>query len=105
VAGAMNESLGSLLITSSKNIARKVKGLVQSDVSGAREVSAGGAYRMTAQASLALSVGGDLTLSGGTVTFKCGGAEISASSSGVQIKAPSIRITGQSREAGKLTHK
>ncbi|TKC93671.1 type VI secretion system Vgr family protein [Polyangium fumosum] len=105
VAGAMNESLGSLMITSSKNIARKVKGLVQSDVSGTREASAGGAYRMTAQASLALSVGGDLTLSGGTVTFKCGGAEITASGGGVTIKAPTIRITGPSREAGKLTHK
>ncbi|MDI1433420.1 type VI secretion system Vgr family protein [Polyangium sorediatum] len=105
VAGAMNESLGSLMITSSKNIARRVKGLVQSDVSGTREASAGGAYRMTAQASLALSVGGDLTLSGGTVTFKCGGAEITASGGGVTIKAPSIRITGPSREAGKLTHK
>ncbi|MDI1451634.1 type VI secretion system tip protein TssI/VgrG [Polyangium sp. 6x1] len=105
VAGAMNESLGSLSITSAKNIARKVKGLVQSDVSGPREVRAGGEYRMTAQASLSLSVGGGLTLSGGTVTFKCGGAEISASGGGVSIKAPRIRITGQSREAGKLTHK
>jgi len=105
VAGAMNETLGSLSITSAKNVARKVKGLVQSDVSGAREMTAGGDYRMTAQASLSLSVGGGLTLSGGTVTFKCGAAEISASSGGVTIKAPTIRITGQSREAGKLTHK
>ncbi|MDI3291324.1 type VI secretion system tip protein TssI/VgrG [Polyangium sp. 15x6] len=105
VAGAMNETLGSLSITSAKNIARKVKGLVQSDVSGAREVSTGGTYRMTAQASLSLSVGGSLTLSGGTVTFKCGASEISASGGGVTIKAPTIRIKGQSREAGKLTHK
>ncbi|MRG98537.1 type VI secretion system Vgr family protein [Polyangium spumosum] len=105
VAGAMNESLGSLSITSAKNVARKVKGLVQSDVSGTREVAAGGEYRMTAQASLSLLVGGSLTLSGGTVTFRCGAAEVSASGGGVTIKAPTIRITGQSREAGKLTHK
>jgi len=105
VAGAMNESLGSLSITSGKGIARKVRGLAQSNVEGAREESAGGEIRMVAKASLSLSVGGSLSLTGGVVTFKCGAAEISASGGGISMKAPTIRITGTSKLAGGLTHK
>ena len=93
-----------LSITSAKNIARKIKGLAESNVSGARKAEAGGEYRMTSQATLKLSIGGSLALSAGTVTFSCGGATVTASSSGVHLSAPSIRITGSSKESGKLTH-
>jgi type VI secretion system secreted protein VgrG len=104
VLGGMRETLGAQAITSTKNIARKVTGAIKSDVRGPRRVSAGGEYKMTAQAMLTLDVGGVLSIAGGSVTFKCGAAEITASKSGVYLKAPTITITGASYHTGTLTH-
>lgn len=104
VAGAMNESLGSLSIASAKNITRKIKGIMTSDVAGARNVEAGGDYRINIQSAGKLSIGGSLSLAARTVAFRCGSSEIIASGQGVTIKSPTIRITGSSSHLGKLTH-
>jgi type VI secretion system secreted protein VgrG len=104
VAGAMNETAATLAIESATSVARKIKGVVTSDVAGARAMQAGGEYRMTAKGALKLSVGGSLGISGGTITFKCGASELVASSGGVSIHSVKIRITGSSSHSGKLTH-
>ena len=105
VAGGMAESLGSLNLGSDGVIAKKVLGLMRSTVSGALNVSAGTEYKMVAKASLTLKVTGTLEIVGDPVTFKCGASEISATSGGLKISAPSIKITGSSKQSGSLTHK
>lgn len=105
VGGGMNESLAELHIETGGVIARKVLGLYKSTVNGPLEVSAAGEYRLHAKTTLSIKVDGNLTISRDTVTFKCGSSEISASSGGVKMKSPSIKITGSSKQSGSLTHK
>lgn len=105
VGGGMNESLGSLSIDAKSALSRKVLGLMRSSVSGALSVSAGGEYKIAASTTLTLKVTGTLQIGGSPVTFKCGSSEISASSGGVKITSPSIKITGSSRQSGSLTHR
>jgi type VI secretion system secreted protein VgrG len=102
--GGMAETLGSLNITAKKAVSRKVTGAYRANVTGPLTVKPGGEYRLSSKTSMTLDVTGTLQCNGGTVTFKVGGSEISASSSGVKIKAGNIKIKGMSQQGGSLTH-
>jgi type VI secretion system secreted protein VgrG len=105
VAGGLAETLGALNITSGGFLVRKITGVMSSTIGGALSINAGSGYALSAKSVLTLKVGGALTLAGGPVTFKCGGATITATSGGVQLEAATIQITGTSNQSGDLTHK
>lgn len=105
LGGGLQEQLGSRRIESKGALQRDVKGAMRSDVSGALRIEAGRVYVLASTSTLALKVGGDLTVSGSPVTFTCGASEISATSSGVTLKAPTITFSGRTQQSGSLTHR
>jgi type VI secretion system secreted protein VgrG len=104
-AGGMLDSAGSIKATSKADVVRKVLGWLNTSISGSLNVLAGREYQLTVKSALDLKVDGALDLNASTVTFKCGSAVISASSGGVKISAPSIKVTGASKQSGSLSHK
>lgn len=104
VAGASNELSGNLLIKTDGNIVREVKGVLTTNVAGTRKVKSGDAYKLEAGVSLDLTIGGSLKLDGSRVTFIVGGSVINVSSAGVVIDAPTVIITGKSKQQGKAGH-
>ena len=103
VAGGLMEKLGSLSIKASA-ITRTTTGLMKSSISGALNMSAADGYSLSARSVLTLKVGGALTFTGSPITFVCGAAKIVTYSGGVTLSAPTITISGSTREGGSLTH-
>jgi type VI secretion system secreted protein VgrG len=105
LAGGLEEQLGSQRIESKGVLMRDVKGAMRSEVNAALRIDAGRAYVLTSTSTLTIKVGGDLTITGSPITFTCGAAQISATSRGVTLKAPTITFTGRTQQSGSLTHR
>jgi type VI secretion system secreted protein VgrG len=102
--GASVDSAASLRITAiAGDIARSVKTSVKRTVKGPLTSSAGKDYRIKAGGALNIKVGGSLSLTGGMVSFHCGGSSFSISSGGVLLKASKITINGKAQQSGKAT--
>lgn len=102
--GPATETVGSLGIRVGQHVARTIKGSLATTIAGALESSAGGDHSIKANGSVDLTVGGALTLGGGTVVLSCGGSTISISGSGVLVKASTITVTGTTTQSGATGH-
>jgi type VI secretion system secreted protein VgrG len=58
---------------------------------------------LKAAGALTMKIGGSLSLTGGIVSFHCGGSSFSVSSGGVLLKASSVTINGKAQQSGKAT--
>jgi type VI secretion system secreted protein VgrG len=104
VLGASEETLGSLHVTTATHLGREVKGPVTTTIAGSLTVKAGAGYSMKAGSKITVQAGGSLTCDGGGVSFVVGSSVVAASSSGVLIKAGTIKINGKTKQSGDSTH-
>jgi type VI secretion system secreted protein VgrG len=102
--GASVDSAASIRVTTlGGDIARTVKTGVNRSISGSLTSSAGKDHRLKAAGALSVKVDGALSLTGGIVSFHCGGSSFSVSSGGVLLKASSVTINGKAQHSGKAT--
>jgi len=104
VLGASEETLGSLHIKTTTHIGREVKGPVTTTIAGGLKVKAGAGYSMKAGSKITVQAGGSLKCDGGVVAFVVGSSVVAASSSGVLVKAGTIKINGATKQSGDTTH-
>jgi len=63
----------------------------------------GTAYLLKASRTKVKS-GGTITMNAGKVTFRCGAASVTATSSGVDLEAPKIEFTGDYVQSQGMSH-
>ncbi|WP_437646545.1 type VI secretion system Vgr family protein [Sorangium sp. So ce362] len=102
--GASTETLGSLSIKTSGQIVRSVSGAISTTIAGALNSKAGGKHVIRAEAALKIKVGGSLTMTGSHVTFVCGESKVIASSGGIVLEAPKIKVSRGSKQSKETTH-
>ena len=101
-AGASVESVGSRRLHVKGKISRKSLVGVSLKTTGALTVNASSWLLKASRAKV--KVGGALTLSAGTVTFRCGAAVLTAGPGGVSMEAPRIEITGAYEQSQGMSH-
>ncbi|MGK3986474.1 type VI secretion system tip protein TssI/VgrG [Sorangium sp. So ce136] len=101
-AGGSVESVGSRQLLIKGKISRKSLVRVSLKTTGALTVNAASWLLKAPRATV--KAGGALTLAAGTVTFRCGEAEITATPGGVSMQAPRIEITGVYEQSEGMSH-